>query len=84
MYPNLKKKKENELRKKEKKIREGKRKVKHKGPHFGRKTGSEREGGEKREKERGEREKKGKRGFSLISKIYRNRAVVFRRSEKKS
>ena len=34
---------------------------------------------EKREKER-----KGKRGFSLFSKIYKNRAVGFHRSKKKS
>ena len=38
---------------------------------------SEQEGGE-------ERERKGKMGFLLISKIYRNRAVGFCRSEKKS
>ena len=40
-----------------------------------------------RERERGgnrieEREKKNKKGVSLLSKIYRNRAVGFRRSEK--
>ena len=49
-------KKKKELIKKENKIREGKRKVKQKGTHFGRKTGSKHEGGEKHEKER-EREK---------------------------
>ena len=60
MCSNFFKKKEKKIKgnkKKEKKIREGKRKVKQKGLHFGRKTGSEHEGGEKREKER-EREKK--------------------------
>ena len=34
--------------------------------------------------EKSERERKGKRGFSLLSKIYENRAVGFRRSGKKS
>ena len=33
---------------------------------------------------RRDRERKGKRGFSLLSKIYGNRAVGFRRSKKKS
>ena len=37
----------------------------------------------RRERER-ERERNGKGGFSLLSKIYENRAISFRRREKKS
>ena len=37
------------------------------------------EGGEEREIER-----KGKRGFSLLSKIYKNQAIDFCQSEKKN
>ena len=72
-----KRKNKNKNKRKEKEIR--KKTKRGKMPFFWHKTGRKERNGA-----RGERERKGKKGFSLLSKIYENRTVSFRWSENKS